>query len=66
MDLYSDRAAALPPLNRYLARFDRINPLVEMLDQFRNMPRLTGKQLRNPALHLGNGHELPSIIEVDL
>lgn len=68
MDLYSDRAVALPPLNRYLAR-DLIESTrsSKMLDQFRNMPPANREAVKEILLCISEMVcELPSIIEVDL
>jgi acetyltransferase len=68
VEVFSDRAVALPPLNRFLAR-DLIasTRVSKLLDEFRNMPPVNLEALEDVLLHVSQMIcELPSLQELDL
>jgi acetyltransferase len=68
VEVFSDRAIALPPLNRFLAR-DLINStrVAKILGEFRNMPPVNMDALKTVLLAISDMVcELPQIQSVDL
>ncbi|TXI75602.1 MAG: GNAT family N-acetyltransferase [Dokdonella sp.] len=68
VEVFSDRAVALPPLNRFLAR-DLIasTRASKLLSDFRNMPSVNMEALEDALLHVSQMIcELPWLQELDL
>ncbi|WP_291993151.1 bifunctional acetate--CoA ligase family protein/GNAT family N-acetyltransferase [Candidatus Accumulibacter sp. ACC003] len=68
VEVFSDRAVALPPLNRFLAR-DLIasTRASKLLGEFRNMPPVNLEALEDVLLHVSQMIcELPQLQELDL
>jgi acetyltransferase len=68
VEVFSDRAVALPPLNRFLAR-DLIQSTraSKLLGEFRNMPAINHEALEEILLHVSQMIcELPWLQELDL
>jgi acetyltransferase len=68
VEVFSDRAVALPPLNRFLARdLIRSTRASKLLGEFRNMPPVNLEALEDVLLHVSQMIcELPWLQELDL
>ena len=68
VEIFSDRAIALPPLNRYLAQdLIRSTRAATLLGEFRNMPAINMEALENVLLNISEMVcELPWLQELDL
>ena len=68
VEIFSDRAIALPPLNRYLAQdLIRSTRAAKLLGEFRNMPPINMEALEDVLLHISEMVcELPWLQELDL
>ncbi len=68
VEIFSDRAVALPPLNQYLAQdLIRSTRAAKLLGKFRNMPPINMEALEDVLLHISEMVcELPWLQELDL
>ena len=68
VEIFSDRAVALPPLNQYLAQdLIRSTRAAMLLGEFRNMPPINMDALEDVLLHISEMVcELPWLQELDL
>ena len=68
VEIFSDRAVALPPLNQYLAQdLIRSTRAAMLLGEFRNMPPINMEALEDVLLHISEMVcELPWLQELDL
>ena len=68
VEIFSDRAVALPPLNQYLAQdLIRSTRAAKLLGEFRNMPPINMEALEDVLLHISEMVcELPWLQELDL
>jgi acetyltransferase len=68
VEVFSDRAVALPPLNRFLARdLIQCTRASKLLGEFRNMPPVNLEALEDVLLHVSQMIcELPWLQELDL
>ena len=68
VEIFSDRAVALPPLNQYLAQdLIRSTRASMLLGEFRNMPPINMEALEDVLLHISEMVcELPWLQELDL
>jgi acetyltransferase len=68
VEVFSDRAVALPPLNRFLARdLIRSTRASKLLGEFRNMPPVNLEAIEDVLLHVSQMIcELPWLQELDL
>ncbi|MEO8409877.1 MAG: GNAT family N-acetyltransferase [Propionivibrio sp.] len=68
VEIYSDRAVALPPLNRFLVQdLIRSTRVSQLLGEFRNMPKIKMEALETVLLNISEMVcELPWLQELDL